>query len=117
MQKFKKHRCLIWFLQTKKYTFYWLQRDDDHKIKLLHINCEPIYDKKFLKTQKRPCRYDTTDFHPIQIPKVDSNYTYLVEILINFVLKKDKNFYLQAFLKECKYIEKEKEVIRHITDD
>ena len=31
-------------------------------------------------------------------------------MLIGFVLKK-------VFLKECKYIEKEKKVIRHISDD
>ena len=39
-----------------------------------------------------------------EIPKVDSNYTCLAVILINFVLKKDENYYLQVFLKECKYI-------------
>ena len=30
-------------------------------------------------------------------------------------LKKDENYYLQGFLKECKYIEKE--VIRYINDN
>ena len=39
-----------------------------------------------------------------EIPKVYSNYTCLAVILINFVLKKDENYYLQVFLKECKYI-------------
>ena len=29
-------------------------------------------------------------------------------ILINFVFGKEENYYLQVFLKECKYIEKEK---------
>ena len=37
-------------------------------------------------------------------------------ILIKFVLEKDENCYLQLFLKECKYIEKEKKVIRYNTD-
>ena len=42
------------------------------------------------------------------MPKVGSNYTCLAVILINFVLMKDENYYLQVFLKESKYIEKEK---------
>ena len=33
---------------------------------------------------------------------------------VDFVLKKDENYYPQVFLKECKYIEK---IIRCITDD
>ena len=49
--------------------------------------------------------------------KSRSNYTCLVVTLTNFVLKKDENYYPQVFLKECKYTEKEKKVIRHITDD
>ena len=39
------------------------------------------------------------------MPKVDSNYIFLVVILIGFVFKKD-----EVFLKECKYIEKRKKV-------
>ena len=38
---------------------------------------------------------------------VGSHYIWLVEILIDFVLKKDLNYYPVVFLKECKYIEKE----------
>lgn len=38
---------------------------------------------------------------------VGSHYIWLVEILIDFVLKKDLNYYPEVFLKECKYIEKE----------
>ena len=33
---------------------------------------------------------------------------------VDFVLKKDENYYPQVFLKECKYIEK---IIIYITDD
>ena len=36
---------------------------------------------------------------------------------LDSALKKDGNYYPQVFLKGCKYIEKEKKVIRHITDD
>ena len=37
--------------------------------------------------------------------------------MIDFVLKKDENYYPQMSLKECKHIEKEKKVIIYITDD
>ena len=43
---------------------------------------------------------------------MDSNHTCLAAISLDSALKKDENYYLQVFLKECKYIEKK--VIRHI---
>ena len=46
-----------------------------------------------------------------------SDYISSSVILLNSVLKKDKNYYLQVSLKEFKYIEKEKRVIGYITDD
>ena len=36
-------------------------------------------------------------------------------ISLDFVLKKDENYYPQVFLKECIYIEKK--VVRHINDN
>ena len=42
---------------------------------------------------------------------MDSNQTCLVVISLDSALKKDDNYYLQVFSKECKYIDKK--VIRH----
>ena len=50
-----------------------------------------------------------------EIPKMESNYTYLAVISMDSVLKGDENYYPQVFLKECKYINKK--VIGHIIDD
>ena len=47
-----------------------------------------------------------------KIPKVDSNHTCLVVISLDSALKKDESYYLEVFLKECKYIEKK--VIKNI---
>ena len=44
-----------------------------------------------------------------------SNYICWLMKLIDSVLKKDEHYYPQVFLKECKYIEKEKKLIRYIT--
>ena len=46
---------------------------------------------------------------------MDSNHTCLAVVGLDSALKKDDNYYLQVFLKECKYIEKK--VIRHIHDN
>ena len=36
-------------------------------------------------------------------------------IILDSALKKDENYYLQVFLKECKYIENK--VVKHINDN
>ena len=55
------------------------------------------------------------DFYAKTIPKFDSNHTCLAVISLESVLRKDENYYLQVFLKGCKYIETK--VIRHINDN
>ena len=51
---------------------------------------------------------EATDFLNEEMAKVDSNYTCLAVIEIDFILKKNENYYPQIFLIECKYIEKKK---------
>ena len=58
---------------------------------------------------------EVINFYNKKNPKVDSNYTCLAVISLDSALKKDKSYYPQVFLKECKNIERK--VIRHITDD
>ena len=50
----------------------------------------------------------STNFHNNKIPKKDSQYFCLSVILINSVFRTGKNYYLQAFLEEYKYVVKEK---------
>ena len=69
------------------------------------LDCEPIYDKKFWKTRIMSSGNEATDFYNKGVPTVGSNYTCLVVVFLDSVLKKDENYYPQAFLKECKYIE------------
>ena len=49
------------------------------------------------------------------MPDENSDYNCLAVINVDSAFKKGGNYYLQGFLKECKYIEKE--VTRHITGD
>ena len=67
---------------------------------------EPVYNKNFLKTKIKSYGDEVTDFYNKEIPKVEYNYTCLAVIRLESALKKDKNYYMQALLKECKYIEK-----------
>ena len=73
---------------------------------------EHVYNKEYLKTKIKFHGNEVTDFCYKEIPKVASNHTCLAVISLHFVLKKDESYYLQVFLKECKYIEKK--VVRHI---
>ena len=60
---------------------------------------------------------EVTNFYDKEIPKAVSSHTFLVVISLHSALYKDGNYCPHVFLKECKSIEKEKKVIRHITED
>ena len=72
------------------------------------LDCEPIYNKTFVKTRIKSYDHEATDFHYNEIAKVGSNYTCLAVISLDSVLKKDQNYYLQVFSKKFKYINKGK---------
>ena len=48
---------------------------------------------------------EVTDFYDKKVPKTDSNPICLAVISLDSALKKDDNYYLKVFLKECKYID------------
>ena len=61
-----------------------------------------------MKTNIKSYDDEATDFHNKEMPKAGSNHTCLAVIITDSVIEKDENYYLQVFLKEWKYIEKEK---------
>ena len=81
------------------------------------FDSKPVYNNKFVKTKIKSYGDETTDFHDKETPKVGSNYTYLAVTWIDFVLKKDKNYYPQVFLKNINTLQKITKVIRYITDE
>ena len=72
------------------------------------VDSKLVNNKKILNPEIKSYGDEATDFHDKDIPKMDSNHTRLAVINVDFALKKDENYYLKVFLKECKYIEKEK---------
>ena len=95
----------------EKYNAIWNKASADI---INEFDRDPVYNKEFLKTKIKSHSDKVTDIYDKESPKVESNYTCLVVIRLDFTLKKDNNYYLLVFLKECKYIEKK--VIRHINE-
>ena len=96
----------------EKYNAIWNKVSADIE---KEFNSEPVYNKEFLKTKINSYGDKVTDIYDKKIPKVGSNHTCLAVITLDSALKKNDNYYLQVFLKQCKYIEKK--VIRHINDN
>ena len=91
----------VFFFEDEEYNGFW------NKVSIKkELDCKLIYSKKIMKTKIRLYGDKTKYFHDQKIPKEGSNYTYLAVIIIDFVLTKYGNYYLQVFLKEYKYIEK-----------
>ena len=61
------------------------------------LDCETIYHKTFLKTKVSSYGQEAIGFHDNEVPKVESAYTCLLVILIDFILEKDENYYLRLF--------------------
>ena len=96
----------------EKYNTIWDKVSADIKKEL---DSEPVYNKEYLRTKIKSHGDEVTDFYDKKISEVGSNHTFLAVVNLDSAPKKDDNYYLQVFLKECKYIEKK--VIRHINDN
>ena len=67
-----------------------------------------------MKTKIKSFGDEVTDLSDKKVPKVDSNHSCLAVISLDIALKKHEYYYLQVFLKGCKYIEKN--IFNHIDD-
>ena len=65
-----------------------------------------------IKTKSYDAKISTT-FHNNKIPKEGSEYICLTVILLDWVYKKDKNYYPQVFLEECQYVIKENKSVKN----
>ena len=77
-----------------------------------------MYNKKYSKT--KIISYDgrkNTNFHNNEMFKEGSHCVYSSVILIDSVFKMAKNYYLQVYLEECKYVVKENMMNKFINDE
>ena len=96
----------------EKYNTIWNKISADIK---KEFDKKSFYKKEHLKTKIKSLDDEITDFYDKKFPKVDSSDTCLAVISLGSALKKNDNYYLPMFLKNCKYIEKK--VIRHTIDN
>ena len=92
-----------------KYNEIWI------KIKELlggiKFHSEPIYDDSYIKTKVKTFS-DTikTLFDGNEIPKERVEYACIACISVDYVLKRDKKFFPQVYLEQCKYRVKKREM-------
>ena len=99
----------------EKYEQIW----DVIKNKLsIKFHSKPIYEQKYLKTKLR--EYDgviKTHFLGNGITKENMHYTCIACIIIDSVMKVEKNFLPQVYLEECKYKIKKIQTSRFINTE
>ena len=80
----------------KKYNTIWNKVSADIA---KEFDSKPVYNKEFLKAKIKSHGNEVTDFYDKKVPKEDSNHTCLAVITLDCALKKNDNYYPQAFLK------------------
>ena len=73
----------------------------------IDFECKPVYsdDNKYMKTKIKIYGNSViTNFHNKKIPKEKEPCKCLSIIIIDSVIKSNKNFYPQTLLEECKYV-------------
>ena len=74
--------------------------------------------KKYVKTKINSYKWKiNTSFDKNKISKERPQCICLSVILIDSIYRKDKNYYSQVFLEECKYVDKEQKMCKFIADD
>ena len=93
---------------SDKYNEIW--ENVRNKIKK-EFDSELLYNEKYLRTKiKSYKRKINTNFCNNKISKEGSQCISLSAFLIDSVYRKDKNYYPQVFLEECKYAANEKKM-------
>ena len=77
----------------------------DKKKKKKKIDSEPVYNKEVLNTKVKSHGDKVTVFYDKKVPMVDPNHSCLARSSLDSALKKDRNYYPQAFSNNCKYTE------------
>ena len=73
---------------------------------------EPAYNRHFWKPKNISYDDEATDFHDKEVPNVDTNHTCFTVISPESILKIDKNYYPQVFLKNTNTLKD----MRHVFD-
>ena len=110
---FDKTKCMYFLIKDEKllekYNEIWKKVSNIIK---KEFESKAVYNEEYIKTKIKFYNGKiTTNFHNNKIPKGGSLRVCLSGTFIDSVYKKDKNYYSQAFLEECKYVVKEKKEV------
>ena len=84
----------------------------------IEFDSGPVYNEKYLRTKvKSYKRKIKTNFYNNKIPKKGFQYVFLSLILIDWIYRKNKRYYSQAFLEEWKHTVKKEKTFEYITDE
>ena len=86
----------------------------------IEFDSEPVYGDgdKYIKTKIK--MYDdrvNTNFQGKTVPKENTSYKCLSLIMLDSVIRVNKNYYPQTFLEECKYVLRQNKMENLINDD
>ena len=101
----------------KKYIKIWEPIEGLMKI---NFESKPVYgdDDKYIKTKiKIYAGNIITNFHNKKMPKEKTPCKCLSIIMIDSVIKVNKNYYPQTLLEECKYIQEKIKIENYINED
>ena len=116
---FDKTKCISFLIKheklLEKYNKIWKKVSNIIKNK---FESKPVYNEKYLKTKIKSYHGKVnTNFHNNKILKEGSQCICLSVILIDSIYRKDKNYYPQVLLEECKDAVEEKKKSKFITED
>ena len=81
------------------------------------FDIDPAFNEKFIKAKKNLIIEKTnTIFHNNKIPKKGTQCICLSVVLIDSIFRTGNNYHPQVFLEECKYVVKEKKMLKYIID-
>ena len=82
---------------------------------VIRLSSDVIYDDQYIITKVKAFKMVKTLFDNDKVPEEKTEYECIPCISVDSVLKIEKNYYLQVYLKQCKYKVKEKK-IRNLID-
>ena len=119
-KKFNKNVAMSFRVNNKqlleKYSKIW---EKVEKLMRIDFESKPVYgdDDKYIKTKiKIYAGSMVTNFHNKKIPEEKAPCKCLSIIMLDSVIKANKNYYPQTLLEECKYVQEKIKIENHIDD-
>ena len=120
-RKFDENAAMSFIVKDKRllknYTKIWEATEGLMKI---NFESKPVYgdDDKYIKTKiKTYAGSIITNFYNKNMPEEKAPCKCLSIIMIDSVIKVNKNYYPQTLLEECKYIQEKIKIMNNINED